>query len=254
MTKPTLDTERWRTHSADVRLSNFERLLGVPMAELKRISILLQFAGTARPASPHQSLSKTEAISFCPTHRISSLTAVSCGGFLDFPVTGKLGETPGTRAARTAWSDCKSAPTRSRPMQQTRQPQRTQETINRLQNLNKYARKSCFLKNLRNDLIQNQNMLSDQSHIRTMVRNLQRYGYNSYKDYLQSLHWSQKRKSFFKSKLWKGCCKTCGAAVPVELHHRSYVRLMGFNWRSVGLFEGGRRNHWYALGHIEMAA
>lgn len=70
----------WRNFNVDemkkmgrlrsVRLSNFERLPGVPMAELKRISILLQFAGTARPASPHQSLSKTEA--FFSTNRVAS--------------------------------------------------------------------------------------------------------------------------------------------------------------------------------------
>lgn len=119
---------------------------------------ILNFASVCRNReagnAPLQSLSQTEAnFLFAEPPRTSSLTAVSCSGFLDFPATGKLGWTPGTRAARTAWSDCKSAPTCSRPMQKQRKPQRTQETINRFQNLFEYARKSCFLKNLRNDIL-----------------------------------------------------------------------------------------------------
>lgn len=44
------------------------------------------------------------------TTSASSLTAASCGGFLDFPATGKLGETPSARAERNVRSACKNAP------------------------------------------------------------------------------------------------------------------------------------------------
>lgn len=100
------------------------------------------------------------ALSFgCTRHLISSLTAVSCGGFLDFPVTGKLGEIPGTRAERTMRRDCKSAPAKIYTHSIKHwTPQRTQETVNRCQNLYKSQRKSCFLKNLRNGSFLNQTL------------------------------------------------------------------------------------------------
>ncbi len=185
------------------------------MAELKRISILLQFVGTARPTSPLQSISKTEAISFCPTHRISSLTAVSCSGFLDFPATGKLGVTPDTRAARTAWSDCKSAPTCSRPMQKQRKPQRTQETINRFQNLYKFTRKSCFLKNLRNDIL----------------RAVPLSRRTEYYEYLNSKEWRDLRARVWERDGYK--CTKCGRKSHLQGHHVRYgkdIRKVDMKW------------------------
>lgn len=92
----------------------------------------------------------------CTQHLASSLTAVSCGGFQDFPATGKPGGTPGTRAPWTVRSERKCAPT----LLKTRTakhwiPQRTQETISRLSKSALSQGSPVFLKNLRNNSVRN---------------------------------------------------------------------------------------------------
>lgn len=175
----------------------------------------LQLSGTARPDPPLRDFQRLKRLSLpC---RISSLTAVSCGGFLDFPATGKLGEIPSARAARTVRRDCKNAPAKLYTHSKRWKPQRTQETINRSQNLYENQRKSCFLKNLRNDSF----MILKPSH----VRRLRQYGYRSYGQYLQSEAWRSVRQRYYRSKLFKGGCEACGFKGALEIHHRSYTRI-----------------------------
>ena len=49
--------------------------------------------------------------------------------------------------------------------------------------------------------------------------------YNSYQVYLQSDHWKDIKKRFYKSKLNKKKCYVCEKRFGLQLHHRTYKRL-----------------------------
>lgn len=49
--------------------------------------------------------------------------------------------------------------------------------------------------------------------------------YETYKEYLQSEHWKDIKKRFYKSKLNKHKCYVCGNRYDLHLHHKSYKRL-----------------------------
>lgn len=51
-------------------------------------------------------------------------------------------------------------------------------------------------------------------------------GYDSYKQYLQSEHWSNIKNRFYNSKLFNGGCDCCGESnCRLNLHHKTYKRL-----------------------------
>jgi len=48
----------------------------------------------------------------------------------------------------------------------------------------------------------------------------------TYQQYLQSEHWQDVRKRYWKSKLYNGGCYACGAKnKPLQLHHKTYKRI-----------------------------
>jgi 5-methylcytosine-specific restriction endonuclease McrA len=47
----------------------------------------------------------------------------------------------------------------------------------------------------------------------------------TYKDYLQSEHWKDVRKRFWKSKLHNGTCYTCGSHRDLQVHHKTYKHI-----------------------------
>ena len=55
--------------------------------------------------------------------------------------------------------------------------------------------------------------------------------YNSYKEYLQSNHWKDVIRRFYKSKLNKRKCYVCTGRYRLNLHHKTYKRL-GHEWLS----------------------
>ena len=54
-------------------------------------------------------------------------------------------------------------------------------------------------------------------------------GYSSYQEYLQSEHWQQFRKKYYRSKKTKKYCIICSTDevynFNIELHHKTYTRL-----------------------------
>lgn len=54
---------------------------------------------------------------------------------------------------------------------------------------------------------------------------LNKLGFNSYQEYLNSEHWIELRKKFYNSKLFNGSCYCCGDDKgKFNLHHKTYKR------------------------------
>ena len=47
----------------------------------------------------------------------------------------------------------------------------------------------------------------------------------TYNQYLQTRHWKDTRKRFYKSKLCKHKCSSCGSTYKLNLHHKTYKRI-----------------------------
>ena len=49
---------------------------------------------------------------------------------------------------------------------------------------------------------------------------------NQYQQYLKSGHWTDVKRRFKSSKLYRGCCECCeNRNVPLHVHHKTYKRL-----------------------------